>query len=366
MHLDVDPDKLDECRKHWDLKWQKYRAELPEDSLDHIEGMGKTELRERSSWLQAEFNRIRANVPELSNDTVTLFSRQNDPQIPGGLMFVEELLEKYQADLVSLSKAAKTDLNQPITESALPKFEIPMEQMSDVSRQSESEIHSLSGSRFSQDIFSEPEQATATEVPATEIHPHTSAENANDPLGAPTNVASQSSDISPGHLLRPRINQTQQNPLTVSSSSSHMKNLTALLGIAFFGASITWSTVFSGTRGDLVLISWSACLFIVGAVGAGSASMLVLPQDLVAKYSVARWTVRVLSLLAMAHVLAGMFLLALAIFVLDPAQESPRARAGRAGMQSAGGYAIAVSAVFVGVSGFVWRRHTVRTWYRSH
>ncbi|KAJ7763292.1 hypothetical protein B0H16DRAFT_1527381 [Mycena metata] len=229
-------------------------------------------------------------------------------------------------------------------------------QMSDVSRQSESEIHSLSGSRFSQDRVSEPE-----------IHPDTAAGNENTAVDAPTTiVAFRSSDIGPGGGLRPPNNQTPQHALTVSSSGSHLKNLTALLGIAFFGASITWSTIFSGTRGDLVLISWSACLFIVGAVGAGSASMLVLPQDLITQNHTARWTVRVLSLLAMVHVLAGIFLLALAILVLDPSQENPQAAAGRAGMQSAGGYAIALSAIFVGVSGVVWRRHTPQTWFRSH
>ncbi|KAJ6532364.1 hypothetical protein B0H19DRAFT_1383842 [Mycena capillaripes] len=409
MHIEIDRDAVEESKKDWDIKWQKYRTDIAEESLNHIDGMGPMELRERSNWLQTEFNRIRENLPGLSNDTVPIFFlfltaqhnslAQSDPQILGGLMLVGELLDKCQADLVTLSTAAKADVNQPITNSAVLKFGIPIEQLkmiershmfilsctnkittrkqaqavksrhqiSGVSRQSESEIQSSRASRSSQDISSEPEhtQAPGTEVSAMEIHPHTLVENGNDTHGASTNLGFQSGDIGHGRLLGPRINQTPQNPLTVSSSSSHLKNLTALLGIAFFGASITWSTIFSGTRGDLALISWSACLFIVGAVGAGSASMLVLPEeDIVAKHLEVRWTVRILSLLAMAHVLAGMFLVALAILVLDPAQESPRARAGRAGMQSAGGYAIAVSAVFVGVCGLVWRRYTIQTWFR--
>ncbi|KAJ7792588.1 hypothetical protein B0H13DRAFT_1935689 [Mycena leptocephala] len=97
------------------------------------------------------------------------------------------------------------------------------------------------------------------------------------------------------------------------------KNLTALLGIAFFGVSITWSTIFSGTRGNLVLISWAACFFIVAAVGAAGASILGMQdENIVAMYPPVRWTVRILSLLAMVHVPAGMFLVAIAILVLDP------------------------------------------------
>ncbi|KAJ7697356.1 hypothetical protein B0H17DRAFT_1197408 [Mycena rosella] len=82
----------------------------------------------------------------------------------------------------------------------------------------------------------------------------------------------------------PNVN-ARNAPGTISSVNSHMKNLTAVLGIAFFGASITWSTIFSGTHGNLVLISWTACLFIVGAVAAAAASMLVISdEDIVAAY----------------------------------------------------------------------------------
>ncbi|KAJ7241396.1 hypothetical protein C8J57DRAFT_92320 [Mycena rebaudengoi] len=146
----------------------------------------------------------------------------------------------------------------------------------------------------------------------------------------------------------------------VSSTDSHMKNLTALLGISFFGASITWSTVFSGTRGNVSLIAWAACLFIVGAVGAAAASMLVMTdQDVVAMYPTVRWTVRIISLVAMVHVLGGMFLVAVAILVLDSEDEVQQ---GRRGTRSAGGYAISVSVMLVMVAGAVWRRYTRRTW----
>lgn len=47
----VDPDALDQWKKDWDLKWQRYCEDLPEHSLDHIQGMGQTELRERANFL---------------------------------------------------------------------------------------------------------------------------------------------------------------------------------------------------------------------------------------------------------------------------------------------------------------------------
>ncbi|KAJ7265421.1 hypothetical protein B0H12DRAFT_197738 [Mycena haematopus] len=230
------------------------------------------------------------------------------------------------------------------------------------SQHSKSNRSSRRESRSLENPASEADEETANDMQTMPMH---APESRNATRVPPANYNMFHADnIGMNREFGRRTNQNQQNPLTVvSSSSSHMKNLTALLGIAFFGASITWSTIFSGTRGDLVLISWSACLFIVGAVGAAAASMLVLPEeDIVAKYPTVRWTVRILSLFSMAHVLAGMFLIAIAILVLDPTQQSPQALAGKTGVRSAGAYAIAVSVSFVVVSGAVWRRHTTRTW----
>lgn len=91
MDLDVDSDELEESKKEWALQWQRYREDIPEESLDHIKGMGQAELRERGNWLvrftdfrvafirvlthlpaekEAEFARLREKIPVLSNDTV--------------------------------------------------------------------------------------------------------------------------------------------------------------------------------------------------------------------------------------------------------------------------------------------------------
>ncbi|KAF7352270.1 hypothetical protein MVEN_01190700 [Mycena venus] len=379
MDLDVDPDELEACKKQWALKWQKYCEDFPQESLGHLAGMGQAELRARIDWLEAEFTRVREKIPELSDNT-------SDPQVLAGLLFIGEMLGSCQADLVSVMTAARA------VDSSVPEFHIPIEELKTVElchmfalscvnkivtlkqvqavrwrHQVGTSESDRTTSRRGSLSASEAEAQPATNVRTTPtLEPGGVRFDSRNLTGdEPVNLPFHSEDIGPGRLLGRAINQPQ-NPLTVvSSSNSHRNNLTALIGIAFFGASITWSTVFSGTRGDLVLISWSACLFIVGAVGAAAASMLLLPdEDLVAKYPPVRWTVRILSLLSMVHVLAGMFLVTLAILLLDPSQESLQARAGRRGVQSAGVYAIAVSMGFVGVSGAMWRRHTIRTWFR--
>ncbi|KAJ6515279.1 hypothetical protein C8R45DRAFT_955930 [Mycena sanguinolenta] len=393
MTLDVDPEEFEACKKQWALKWQEYREDFREESLEDIKGMGQAELRERSNWLEAEFTRLRENFPVLSDDT--------NPEVIAGLVFVGEMLDGCRADLVSVMTAARTADTQSTSDSTAPKFQVPIEQLKNVER---SHMFALScmnkivtmkqsramkrqqahntqqqipaNSQHSKSNQSSLRQSMSLENLASEADEDTANEMQTMPVSAPESrtvtltlpaepVAFSSNNIGRNRLFGPRgNNQRQQNPVTeISSSSSHMKNLTALLGIAFFGASITWSTIFSGTRGDLVLISWSACLFIVGAVGAAAASMLVFPEeDIVAKYLTVRWTVRILSLVSMAHVLAGMFLIAVAILVLDPTQQNPEALAGKVGVRSAGAYAIAASVLCVGVSGAVWRRYTISTW----
>ncbi|KAJ7369006.1 hypothetical protein DFH08DRAFT_37547 [Mycena albidolilacea] len=335
------------------------------------------------------------------------FLVQNDPQVLAGLIFVGEMLNSCQADLVSVMAAARNATSPSASGSTAPKFQIPIEQvwlepcltevcilffsfqlkvvershmfaLSCLNRITTlKQFQVLRRRNQAPAVSQQSESNDNSSIPSGSNNVHgADEETANDPRTLPPesiHLDSQnltrtppanfvSDDIGPGRLYARGINQPQQ-PLTVSSSNSHKKNLTALLGIAFFGASITWSTVFSGARGDLVLISWSACLFIVGAVGAAAASMLVLPdEDIVTKHIEVRWTVRILSLLSMVHVLAGMFLVALAILLLDPAQESLQAPTGRAGVRSAGAYAIAVSGLSVGVSGAMWRRYTIRTW----
>jgi hypothetical protein len=138
-----------------------------------------------------------------------------------------------------------------------------------------------------------------------------------------------------------------------------------LLAIAFFGASVAWSTLFSGTRGNLEIISWAASVFIVGCTAAASASLLVeTDESFMAKYIQVRWTVRILTLISAAHVLAGVILVSSAIAVLDPNVSAPAFSGSRYVMKAAGWYAVGMAMTLVISMMTVRRRYTQRTWFR--
>ena len=44
------------------------------------------------------------------------------------------------------------------------------------------------------------------------------------------------------------------------------------------GASLVWSAVFSGARGDLVILAWASSAFIAGSVAAGSMGIILLSR----------------------------------------------------------------------------------------
>ncbi|KAJ7131787.1 hypothetical protein C8R43DRAFT_1206927 [Mycena crocata] len=382
MEIDVDPDMMQQCRTRWEEKWLHYEENFAENLLDHINGMGQNDMRERTNWLEADFGRIKENIPVLS-------TRTTDSNVLGGLAFLGEFIEACQPDLT----AARAGPNQGADTASDSGFLIQIEKkLKSVEKTHRfallciSEIIGLKQtlavksqrnvvkiSEGSAESESESMRAPLDDERFEAPQPvalHTSEINSRNephvPAQVPNLVTFQSEDLGPGRLFGRRTSGDQLNlPQTVvSSSSSHLKNLTSLMAIAFFGASITWSTIFSGTRGNLVLISWSACLFIVGAVAAGAASMLVLPEeDIVSRHMPVRWTVRILSVLAMMHLLVGMFLVTLAILLLDPGRPSPDSLQSVSGTRGAGGYAIAVSLLFVVVAGAVWRRFTTRTWF---
>jgi len=41
------------------------------------------------------------------------------------------------------------------------------------------------------------------------------------------------------------------------------------------GASLSWSAVFTGARGDLVILAWASAAFIAGSIAAGSMGIIV-------------------------------------------------------------------------------------------
>ena len=145
-------------------------------------------------------------------------------------------------------------------------------------------------------------------------------------------------------------------------------NLAALLAIAFFGASVAWSALFSGTRGNLVIISWAASVFIVGCTAAASANLLVeTDESFMARHMQVRWTVRILTVVSALHVFAGVMLVSTAIALLDPHASAPfsgKGEVSRYAVKAAGGYAAGMVIASVITMITVRRRYTQRTWFR--
>lgn len=81
------------------------------------------------------------------------------------------------------------------------------------------------------------------------------------------------------------------------------------------------------------------------------------------KYIQVRWTVRVLTLVSAAHVLAGLILVSTAIAVLDPKASAPSSGS-RNVMKAAGWYAVGMAMTSVITMMTVRRRYTQRTWFR--
>lgn len=115
----------------------------------------------------------------------------------------------------------------------------------------------------------------------------------------------------------------------------------------------------------MVIISWAACLFIVAASIAGSASLLLeADEPIVEKYITVRWIVRLMTLFSAAHIFSGVLLLGLAIAVLDPdASIVTFSGPGRSGLVGAGVYAMVVSTLSLMIGILVRRRYTYRTWH---
>ncbi|KAJ7690842.1 hypothetical protein B0H17DRAFT_1064033, partial [Mycena rosella] len=350
--------------KRWAFKWHYFQENFPETSQENVDGVGRDEICARLTWLEGDLNRIVERAHGLQENTT-------DYEILAGVAFVANLIENCQPDLISVLTGSNA--NATLTEQTSPELGFLVgQQLKTVAnthmfalrcineiitmKQTLAARSKLQNSRTSSETESRSSHsATSPAAPAVETS-ETNAKSGRsthfhsigrDSPVAETGPTAQSElmtlrsalpDLRNPHGI-PNVNARDAPGTLVSSANSHMKNLTALLGIAFFGASITWSTIFSGTRGNLVLISWAACLFIVGAVAAVAASMLVISdEDIVAAYPPVRWTLRILPLL----------------------NEDLDVRGGGGG---GGGYAISVSTVFFIVAGTVWRHYTRRTWF---
>ncbi|KAF7290018.1 hypothetical protein HMN09_01306600 [Mycena chlorophos] len=298
MQIDLDPAALTMQRAAWETEWTEAEMLYREDAWSSLQGLGRGELRERMIRVESELERIRSNLAQLH-------PKPSEAQVRVGCMIVFELIEECQPTLMNILASTSRDATG---------FERPqiIEEIKTIERvydfvlfctakltRLQWKTSGVLPPSANQQI-SKPDSLDEAEILHREWR-------ATPPIDvAATGVAShdlnffRSEEIGPGRLYgrRPKPARSQMpgvplalEPVTVvSSSQSHKQNLAGLIGISFFGASITWSTIFSGTRGNLLLIAWSACLFIVAAVCASSATLLVFPEDLLTTYTPVRWT----------------------------------------------------------------------------
>jgi len=116
--------------------------------------------------------------------------------------------------------------------------------------------------------------------------------------------------------------------------------------------------VFTGSRGNLVIIAWSTTAFVSAAVAAGGMGIIVDSEGInIDRDIAARRFVRGFAISSAILTLAGILLLSIAMAGLDPAygdvSSRPSTRNERAGMRAAGWFTVAMVvgeiAVAVGV-----------------
>ncbi|KAJ7611177.1 hypothetical protein FB45DRAFT_941218 [Roridomyces roridus] len=341
IDLDVNPEVLGALREGWGKEWRNSIGGTVDPATHAAEGISREEIRERVNRLESEFTRITETVAAAKPS-----KHQKDFELRAGLRVVAEVIEECRPWLMSIRSTLQAEPNNSNETQAVADL-----------------IHIERMYHFILFCYSKTEALKWVANPSA-VDSHVELES-DEPATPHRPNFFHSEEVGIGRTFGRQPNQALPLVTVVSSSQSHQQNLTTLIAVAFFGASITWSIIFSGTRGNLLVITWSASLFIVSTVAAFAATLLVLPEeDLVAKHQTVRWAVRILSLISMVHVLAGMLFLALSIFLLDPNHGAQfEGSMSRVWFQVAGGYAMGMGGVTLMVAGLVWRRYTVRTWF---
>jgi hypothetical protein len=127
------------------------------------------------------------------------------------------------------------------------------------------------------------------------------------------------------------------------------------------GASLAWSAVFSGARGDLVILAWASSAFITGSVAAGSMGIIVESDKIDFDRDMgARRAIRAFAITAAVMTFVGIVLLGIATAGVDPSYaDIGDITSRRRGMQAAGWSIVVVVVIEVVLA------LTVRIMYHS-
>src|ERR1700761_5988266 len=93
--------------------------------------------------------------------------------------------------------------------------------------------------------------------------------------------------------------------------------MTSCTMVKTLGASTAWSAVFSGTRGSLILLCWSAATFISASVGASSIQIITSSNQINLDRDMgARRVLRLFAVLSATLTLTGIMLLNVGVMQL--------------------------------------------------
>ncbi|THU84965.1 hypothetical protein K435DRAFT_970941 [Dendrothele bispora CBS 962.96] len=370
--VDVEPEIVQAHQERWELKW-KHLSEAPPNVMtsETISKMRTDEVKERSEWLNADLQRIIDRLTDLD-------IKQAQVELTTGRIFLTSLIEESIHSLLSINHL-ELNLAKDLLLKAEAVHQFALQSLTHIltthniqqikKRSQRDDPQSTSLQSPNPPSSSSNENIAMPTPDHYPLNPISGIQNSTNSNPLPQ-AGIQQSTFHAGPLIEaqnpvPGVLQPQL-PLQSTTQSSHKSSVTALLTIGFFGASIAWSTVFSGTRGNISLLAWAACTFIVATVCAAAASLLIASEEqIIQKHSHARWAVRILSRLASLHIFAGLILLSVAILVLDPNQGdiSVDSKHGIGVMRAAGIYALTFSAMTLLVSFTIWRRYTHRQWY---
>ncbi|KAH8822283.1 hypothetical protein DL96DRAFT_1620626 [Flagelloscypha sp. PMI_526] len=162
-------------------------------------------------------------------------------------------------------------------------------------------------------------------------------------------------------------NRNQPPETTMSSVTSYKATLSVLAAVGFLGASITWSAVFTGTRGDIVLLAWASTCFICGSAAAGSMGILVDSDTIdFDRDMVPRRVARMYSIFSATFILAGILLTSLTMAWLGDVEQEEmggyETKTRQAALRGSGYGVIGVVFLEVMFAIFVRMRYSHRVW----
>ncbi|KAJ7734020.1 hypothetical protein DFH07DRAFT_780447 [Mycena maculata] len=121
MDTELAPEDLEAYMKRWALKWHYFQETFPETLQYDVDGMGRDEMHTHIIWLEGEFTQISDEILCLQEHAVCdsswwkmtrlIYPSQTNYKILAGSLFVTNLIQDCQSDLVSVLTTSKTNGN---------------------------------------------------------------------------------------------------------------------------------------------------------------------------------------------------------------------------------------------------------------